>query len=315
MSEQKKQQGQSVNRRAFLGTLGVAGASLAAGAVLPGWTAQRARAQSRARVGTVVTMQRAGLTLHTYMAPDASALVTSHVIETPNNLVVVDTQLLQTFGKEVLAFTESLGKPVERVILSHQHPDHWAGADLFAKSQYVSTKAIMEGVQADIDGGGPKQRAGLFGEAEVPATPRVPEGTLTAGDDEIDGVKLSYQVVNDAEAPEQIIVKVPQARTLIVQDLIYSNAYYFPLANLDGWIKVLETVRGMAADYDTLLCGHGLPTGMGEVDAGLEYVKFMKDTFATAKTAEEATAAITGRYPTYGAAFILTFIPLVYANR
>lgn len=314
MSEQKNHMGQ-VNRRNFLGLLGATGASVAAGAVLPGWDVRRARAQAGARVGTVVTTQRAGLTLHTYMAPDASVLVTSHIIETPSKLVVIDTQLLQTFGKELLAFTDSLGKPVERVILSHQHPDHWSSADLFAKAQYVSTKAVAAGVQADIDGGGPKQRAGLFGEAEVAATPRVPEGTLTAGDDEIDGVKLSYQIVNDAEAPEQLIIKVPQARTLIVQDLVYNSAYFFPVANYDGWITALETVRGMAADYDTLLCGHGLPAGIGEVDMALEYVKFMKETFATAKTAEEATAAIKGRYPTYGGSFILTFIPTVYANR
>jgi glyoxylase-like metal-dependent hydrolase (beta-lactamase superfamily II) len=294
--------------------MGIGGAGLAA-STLPGWALKPARAQAGATAGTVVVLKKGGVTLHTYMAPDGSALVTSHIIETDKRLIVVDAQFLQTFAKEARAYADSVGKPIERLILSHQHPDHWSGANQFGGVPFVATKAVSEAVKADIDAGGVQQRAGLVGASEVPADPRIPEGTLTEGQEDIDGVTLMYKIVSSAEAPEQVVIQVPQARTIIAQDLVFNNTYLFPLVDIPGWIKALEDLRGMKADYDTVLCGHGLPASMGEVDEGLDYLKFMAETFATAKTAEEATAALVQRYPSYGGAFILSFVANVYQNR
>jgi glyoxylase-like metal-dependent hydrolase (beta-lactamase superfamily II) len=302
------------NRRQFLTTLGVAGAGVAAAGMWQGANARPVRAQG-GMMGAVSILKKGGLTLHTYVAPEASALVTTHIIETANSLVVVDTQFLQTFSKEARAYIDSLGKKIERVILSHQHPDHWFGANNFADVPFVSTAAAAAAIKADIEAGVVQQRAAQLGEAEVPATPRAPEGSVVEGQETIDGVQFGYKIYKNAEAPEQLVIELPQARALIVQDLVFNNTYFFPVADLPGWVTVLETLRGQKADFDTLLCGHGLPTSLGEVDAAIEHVKFMQETFATAKTAEEATAAIVAKYPTYGAAVVLTFIPLVYQNR
>lgn len=296
----------AVTRRNFLKLMGAAGAaSFAAG--VPSIAVGRVRAaQTGVAIGRVVQILKGDLKVHTYIAPAASFEVTSHIIETPNSLVIVDTQFLQTAAREVLAYAESLGKPIDRVILSHQHPDHASGGNIFAGIPFVTTQAVADGVQADIDGGGVQQRAQLVGEAEVPAEPRLPEATLSAGETTIDGYTFAFDVVANAEAPEQIIVRLPEVGIAILQDLIYTNAHFFPGVDRANWVSILADLRSLTT-YDTLLAGHGLPTSLGEIDQAIEYLTFASELAEGATTVEDVTVPLQERYPAYGAAGILSF--------
>jgi glyoxylase-like metal-dependent hydrolase (beta-lactamase superfamily II) len=294
-----------ISRRNFLYTLGAAGAAAAlpVGATL----ARRAPvARQSGMMGRVVILPKGDVTVHTYVAPDASLLVTSHIIETPNNLVIIDAQFLQSAAQEVRAYADSLGKPIERLILSHAHPDHWSGANLFPDVPFVSTAAAAEGVQADIDGGGVEQRAGMVGESEVPAEPRAPEGSVEAGETTIDGVTFAFDVVNNAEAPEHLNVRLPDYGVVVVQDLIYNNAHFFPGLDRANWISILEDMRGMT-DYDTVLVGHGLPATIGELDNAIKYLQFAEAAAVEAGSADDVIAALQAEYPTYQGAGILPF--------
>lgn len=304
----------SVKRRDFLKVMGAAGVAATAGvpAVRGLSSTRRASAQSSGLIGKVIITKSGPLSVHTYMAPAASVLVTSHLIETPNHLVLVDTQFAQTFAKEVRAYADSLGKPIERVILSHQHPDHWLGANNFADLPFSATAAVATSVQEQIDGGALANFVGLLGEAEVPTEPYVPTDDLAAGELLIDGVTLLLNVFNDAEAPEQVVVRLPEAGIVIAQDLMFNNTHFFPLGNNTNWLSILEGMRAWAGEgYDTLLSGHGMPSSFGEIDEAVTYLTFLEETLTTAATADEASAAIVARYPGYGGQFLLTFI----ANR
>ena len=43
----------------------------------------------------------------------------------------------------------------------------------------------------------------------------------------------------DAEALVHSVVHIPEAKTLIVQDLAFANAHFFPLGNNANWTNVL----------------------------------------------------------------------------
>ncbi|GAB4550945.1 MAG: hypothetical protein OHK0023_17470 [Anaerolineae bacterium] len=296
----------SVSRRNFLKLLGVAGASVPALTLLGDVVHPRLRASAQSTLGTVVIVKQGGLTIHSYVAPEASFLVTGQVIETPNRLVVVDTQLLQTFGKDFRAYVDSIGKPVERHILSHAHPDHFLAANLFADFPFHTTAGIAEAVEAYIAGGNVAGVAALIGESEVPQTPRLPEAKISVGEEVIDGVKFVYSVVNNAEAPEHLNIGLPDAGILVVQDLVFSNAHYFPGADRENWVKSLEALRTQAG-YNLLLVGHGLPASLGALDEAIAYLQFAIEQTKTAKDANELIAALQARYPAYGAAGILNF--------
>jgi glyoxylase-like metal-dependent hydrolase (beta-lactamase superfamily II) len=155
----------------------------------------------------------------------------------------------------------------------------------------------------------------MVGEAEVPATPRVPDGGLLAGEETIDGVAFAYEVFNDAEAPEQVVVRLPESGVVIVQDYVYNNAHFFPLGNIPNWIAQLEAMRGLSADgYRTLLPGHGLPTSLGEIDIAIEYLTLLDETLQASDSAEAVIAAMSAAYPGFEGAGILGFAASLYTQ-
>ncbi|MBC7870310.1 MAG: MBL fold metallo-hydrolase [Chitinophagaceae bacterium] len=295
-----------LSRRNFLHMVGAASAVSAVSAFsLTSITGVRAQAVDM--VGRVFQFARGGVKIHTYVAPDASVGVTSHIIETDNALIVIDTQFLQTFAKEFKAYADSLGKPIDRVILSHAHPDHFLGANQFAESPFVTTQAIAAGLAGYIEAGAVAQVAGFAGESEVPAEVRPAEGSIEVGDEVIDGVTFLFSIVTNAEAPETIVVRLPQAGVIVLQDLVYNNFHFFPGQDRANWIAELETLRGTLEGYDTLLAGHGLPTTKGELDIAIQYLTFANDTIAETADAAVVIAALQAEYPSYEGLGLLPF--------
>src|SRR5271154_6110426 len=69
--------------------------------------------------------------IHTFTAPEEGWLVTSHVVELPSQLFVVDAQYTLPFAREVARYTAGLQKPLTRLYITHYHPDHLLGAAAF----------------------------------------------------------------------------------------------------------------------------------------------------------------------------------------
>ena len=68
------------------------------------------------------------LVLHTYLSNglgSGSGSVTTLVFESGDNLLVFDTQFYKPFAEEAKAYIESLGKPVDKLIISHGPPRPW----------------------------------------------------------------------------------------------------------------------------------------------------------------------------------------------
>ncbi|MEO0561258.1 MAG: MBL fold metallo-hydrolase [Chloroflexota bacterium] len=294
-----------ISRRNILKAMGVASLAAAFGVQHN----NRASAQATTTLGSMFVTQRGPVTLHTYIAPDSSAQVNAHVIETANRLVVVDTQWLQTYATDFRAYVDSIGKPIERVILSHEHPDHWAGGNQFADVPFVTTPTIAETAEANADFYF-QTITGLFGESEVPETPNVPEGNLTDEREEIDGVTFEYRIDNDAEAVEHLSIHLPQANTWIVQDLIYNNTHFFPGMNRVNWIATLESLAAEVSQEDLLLVGHGLPTSKGEIDSAVAYLRLAEALVADASDSEAIISALQSAYPSHGGPELLGFWPL-----
>ena len=292
-----------ISRRNALKGIGLASVAAAIGVK---FGTNVVRAQSNPTLGSVFITRRGPVTLHTYVAPDASAQVTSHVIETPNRLVVVDTQFVQVFAQDLRAYVDSIGKPIERVILSHEHGDHWAGATQFTDVPFVSTETIAQTVETNL----PtylQLMESVIGAENMPETPNLPEGTLTAESEQIDGIAFEYRVDDNAEAVQHLSLHLPEANVWIVQDLIYNNAHFFPGVDRTNWIATLESLGSDAVNDDLLLVGHGLPTTRGEVQSAIAYLQLADELAAGATDGASVIAALREAYPTYGGDELLGF--------
>jgi glyoxylase-like metal-dependent hydrolase (beta-lactamase superfamily II) len=54
--------------------------------------------------------------------------VNSYVIEGPEGLIIVDGQLTVSDARAVRAIVDGFGRPVAAMVITHGHPDHYAGA-------------------------------------------------------------------------------------------------------------------------------------------------------------------------------------------
>jgi hypothetical protein len=62
-----------------------------------------------------------------------------------------------------------------------------------------------------------------------------------------------------------LVIKLPEANAIIVQDLLYNGVHFWPGTDRKNWLTVLENFRTLSG-YETLLVGHGMPTSMGQID-------------------------------------------------
>ena len=237
--------------------------------------------------------------IHSYQSPNLTGCVTTHIIETPERLILVDGQRSVIYGQEIRTYAESLGKPIDRMIISHLHPDHWFGAYQFRDVPVHSLKET----QGEID-----QLGEFFIEISkpslgehVPPEKVVPDVLIPNGFSEtIDGVTLQYSHVTDAESDNMLTVYLPNERVLIAQDLLYNNCHLFcGHGNFQGWQKSLKDMRNDTS-FDLVLPGHGENTGSRQaIDDALIYLEFVESTYAKVGTGDELKAAIVDRYPSY----------------
>jgi len=206
------------------------------------------------------------LRIHSYRAPETGVFANTQILETKNRLIVVDTQFLRAHAEEVRRYADDLGKPIDRVIVTHSHPDHWFGNEWYPDTPIYAlpdvADEIRQGGEAMI------QRYGsAFGDA-VTKEKILPTHVIRAGPDTIDGLSLAYTRIDGAESSVNLVVELPGQRVLVGQDLLYNRVHAFlRQKDLGPWLAAIR--RFMQGRYDLVLVGHGLPGNM-QVLADLE---------------------------------------------
>lgn len=245
--------------------------------------------------GTVTVLDKGEVRIHSYMAPEKSVNVTSQIIETPERLIVVDGQFLGPFADEAAEYARSLGKPIDRLVITHGHPDHYAAAARWG-APLVSLPEVRDAILARGD-------VHLPTGGVVPVADVTPDGSVRVGEEVVDGVLLTFEHVVGGEAHDQLLIALPDHGVLIAQDLVYHDVHlYFGERDIDGWQRAVSLLA-QAEGYDTVLAGHGLPTTpavFGELERYLaDAAELLGDDGAAYK------AAITKRYPEYGGQFVI----------
>ena len=247
-----------------------------------------------------------GVTLHCVSSGEDGELVNSVIVETPRALAVIDTMNLIPYSRELRRYADSLGKPIDRVLITHAHPDHWFGLDSFKD---VPTYALAE-TRADIEMKGDfylTTHRGFHGkeaDAVIPAEKTVPAHTVEEGAIDVGGLTLNLLKIRDAEYPVMLAVEIPSLKTLILQDLLYNKVYPFVGERtvrgepcFDTWIAALEGFRGRG--HETLIPGHGEPGGPELLDQNIEQLKVAKQVAAECRDSQTFRARLRARYPKY----------------
>jgi glyoxylase-like metal-dependent hydrolase (beta-lactamase superfamily II) len=246
------------------------------------------------------------VTIHCVQAPEDGELTNAQVIETPGHLILVDTLQLKPHAEELRLYIESLGKPLERVIITHLHPDHWMGAPSFIGTPVYALAEVIGGINALADYFIGYHRSLHPDNADevIYAEKNLPGEVLTEGVLEIDGVVLNLIKVTDTECPVNLIVEIPAEGVLLAQDLIYNKVYaFFGDKTTDGqycfenWIHALEGLKSKG--YLHILPGHGEPSDATVLDEQIGYLQYVKQLVYQGLQGEELLDKIISRYPDY----------------
>jgi glyoxylase-like metal-dependent hydrolase (beta-lactamase superfamily II) len=245
--------------------------------------------------GTMTIIDRQPIRVHSYMAPDDSLNVTTHLIETPHRLIAVDAQFALGCAQEVVAYAGTLGKPLDRVVISHAHPDHFQGAGRFGAPVHALA-AVRDGIVAQGDGRDPSG-------AVIPVADMTPTRTIEPGVEVIDGVRLEFAALSGGEAAEELVVRLPEQGVLIAQDLVFHRTHLFVgNGDLAGWQDALAALAAEPG-YDTVLPGHGLPAGREVVTEMAQYLADARELLGD--DGEAYKKAILERYPDWRAAALI----------
>src|SRR6267154_940166 len=237
---------------------------LAAGALLPfvGWRLSAAAAAhhelaqktdapatkdaaAAGRLGSILVSEFGPVKIHSYLSPADGLQVNTQMIEGPNAVVIFDGQLLLTYADEVASYAKTLGKPVDRIILSHAHTDHWGGLQILTERFPDARVFALDGIADQVRARGPARLDGLrrtYGD-KVATKITVPTETITEGPQRIDG-----------ESDLQLAALLPDQKVLMAFDLVFSpNQHAFTGANqFDHWMIVLKSLKALQG-YDTII--------------------------------------------------------------
>ncbi len=217
------------------------------------------------------TVELGSVTVHAYLG--ITALNGNYVIESENAVVVVDTSFQDPDPATLRALADSIGKPIERVLITHAHPDHVGGLGTVFADVPVATTA---GVAARIDAG----------DREI----EVLDGPFT-----VDGVDYVATEYLDAEDESQMVVEVVDQSALFIGDLVYHDTHHFLTPELENWIAILEELQAHGAEV--VFPGHGPVADAAALGETIDYLQTVIDLLPTVSTVEEYEAALFAAYP------------------
>jgi glyoxylase-like metal-dependent hydrolase (beta-lactamase superfamily II) len=289
-----------MSRSRFLG--------LAAGALLPfiglrlsaAADAGTRDAAAPGRMGAILVSQFGPVKIHSYLSPADGLQVNTQMIEGPNAVVIFDGQLLLPYADEVASYVQTIGKPVDRIILSHAHTDHWGGLQVLSERFPDVRVFALDGVADQIRAGGPARLDRLrrnYGD-KAAAKITVPTETITEGLQRIDGVTYDFKRFIDAESDLQLAALLPEQKVLMAFDLVYSpKQHAFTGGNhFDQWIIILETLKALQG-YDTIIIGHDTPVDRSAIDSTMTYVKRAKAIHSVSTDAKTYSESLKTAFP------------------
>ena len=193
--------------------------------------------------------------------PGQVMAVNSFVVHGPEGVVVVDGMLTVSDAALVRGAVERAGRPLAGVLVTHPHPDHYAGlAHILGADRVpvVATSAVDAVIRRD-DALKDTVVGPLMG-AEWPSERIFPDHLVEGGDEvTLGGLTFSVEEVGPGESDMDTIWWLDPA-TAFAGDVAYNGMHaYLADGRWRDWLASLEALEARLDDDVTLHVGHGEP--------------------------------------------------------
>jgi glyoxylase-like metal-dependent hydrolase (beta-lactamase superfamily II) len=242
--------------------------------------------------------------------------VNAYIVEGAEGLVVVDALLTVSASNELRRRADAIGKPIKAVLVTHPHPDHYAGLSTVTAGLYVPIIAqagVDDVVRRDDD---LKDRVvgPMFGD-EWPKKRVFPNERIADGTRLEFGPGLAFRAIDVGPAEshhDSMFVLEGERPAAFIGDLTYDLMHpYMADGEAESWRKAIARFQAELPEDMLLFVGHGAPT----TPALLRWQRADLDTFETAiraadwrdrtKASKQVVAAMKSYLPTDELLFLM----------
>lgn len=223
------------------------------------------------------TVQEVTPGVYAYIQPDGTwGLNNTGFIAGQNAVSVIDTCFTEARTRAFLqAIAAVTPHPIRTLVNTHHHGDHTHGNYLLPAAAIVGHELCRQTI---IDTGIHTLR---------PLFPNVVWGNLEIAppfltfqdrlDLFVDDLKLELRYMGPAHTTNDIIVWIPDRRTLFTGDLIFNGGTPFiAMGSINGSLTALDRLRQL--DAQTIIPGHGPVCGPEVIDGLESYLRFVQTT-------------------------------------
>lgn len=259
--------------------------------------------------GTVEVITENTVRYHTFNFDAAPYTVT--IVETEENIVLVDLGPAPVFADELEAYVDVINKP-GAVIITHNHGDHYGGAGNFTDLDFYAESEVADQLNNTAD------FTSLYSKNVVGVASSQVIGDLT----------FEFDKVSNAETGENGYVYNEEHKIVFAGDLVYNLTHpylreYTPndgADEIDNWVAGLNVLKTNFSDYNHLFVGHnGSRSDVGTaIDENIDYLQkaqgIIKGTQTisgggTATTHQQVVDELQLLYPNYKVGGIFLSLP------
>ncbi|RAJ37656.1 glyoxylase-like metal-dependent hydrolase (beta-lactamase superfamily II) [Kitasatospora sp. SolWspMP-SS2h] len=202
------------------------------------------------------------LEVEVFTGPESAFFATSSLIMGERTAILVDAQLTRSAGRELAEWIAGKGRELLAIVVSHQHPDHYFGAEevlrLFPAAQLLAAPSVVEGIGRTA-AAKVAQWKPVYGD-DVPDQPLLP-APLLPRPLMIDGQLIRVLQLGQGDSAGSTITHLPSIRTVVAGDFAYNGTHVWtadtdPDAR-DQWSHNLGRIADLGVDR--VIAGHRAP--------------------------------------------------------
>lgn len=204
-------------------------------------------------------------------------MVNTCYIDTKKSYVVIDSGSSYLYADAAYQAMQKIKPlPVELVINTHVHDDHWLGNGFFAQKGVMALGSDDFIHNASIDSPS-RIQTHISPEAYAMTVPTLPaetissDKTLKIGEQELQ----LHLMAKKAHSDKDLVVFLPKAKTLFAGDLVFNDRVpSLRDGDINGWIDALDDLKTLNAT--TIIGGHGFRTDNKAADMTYHYLTDMR---------------------------------------